>query len=90
MTRGDSGEPPSGFPDTEKADLFGQPAKILAPKYESGRRKAMKRLWNVRSVNFEAKRELYERVVVPTLMYGSEAWVMRLQERSKLDVMKMR
>ena len=31
---------------------------------------AMKRLWNV---NVRAKRYLYDRVVVPTVMYGSEA-----------------
>ena len=51
---------------------------------------AMKRLWNVRSVNVRAKRELYERVVVPTVMYGSEAWGLRVKERRKLDVMEMR
>ena len=51
---------------------------------------AMKRLWNVRSVNVRAKRELYERVVVPTVMYGSEAWGLRVEERRKLDVMEMR
>ena len=46
---------------------------------------AMKRLWNVR-----AKRELYERVVVSTMMYGSEAWGQRVEERRELDVMEMR
>ena len=51
---------------------------------------AMKRLWIVRSVNFKAIRELYERVVVPTVMYGSEAWGLRVEERRKLDVMEMR
>merc|ERR1711888_78008 len=51
---------------------------------------AMKRLWNVRSVNVRAKKELYESVVVPTVMYGSEAWGLRVEERRKLDVMEMR
>ena len=50
---------------------------------------AVKRLWNVRSVNVRAKRELYERLVVPTVLYGSEAWSLRVEERSKLDVMEL-
>ena len=35
------------------------------------------------------KRELYERIVVPTVMYGLEAWAMRVEERNKLDVTEM-
>ena len=51
---------------------------------------AMKRLWNVRCVNVRAKRELYERVVVPTVMYGSGAWGLRVEGRKQLDVMELR
>ena len=51
---------------------------------------AMKRLFNVRIVYVEAKSELYKRVVVPTVMYGSGAWGLRVEERRKLDVMEMR
>ena len=32
------------------------------------------------------KRELYERIVVPPVIYGSESWGMRVEERNKLDV----
>ena len=51
---------------------------------------AMKRLWNVRTVNVRAKRELYESLVLKTVMYGLEAWGLRVEVESKLDVMEMR
>ena len=35
---------------------------------------AMKRMWKGRSVTVGVKRDLYERIVVPTVMYGSESW----------------
>ena len=51
---------------------------------------AMKRMWNGRSVSLRVKRELYERIVVPTVMYGSESWGMKAEERNKLDVAEMK
>ena len=51
---------------------------------------AMKRVWSARSVTLNVKRELYERIVVPTVMYGSESWGMRVEERKRLDVAEMR
>ena len=51
---------------------------------------AMKMLWIARSVNVRPKRELYDRVVIPTVIYGSEAWGLTAVERRKLDVMEMR
>ena len=51
---------------------------------------AMKRMWSGRSVTLRVKRELYERIVVPTVMYGSEAWGMKVEERDKLDVAEMK
>ena len=51
---------------------------------------AMKRMWSSRSVTVSVKRELYERVVVPTIMYGSESWGMKVTERNKLDVSEMK
>ena len=50
----------------------------------------MKGLKNVRSVNVKGKRELHKRVAVSTLMYGSKAWGMSVEERIKLDVIEMR
>ena len=38
----------------------------------------------------DLKRELYERIVVPTVMYGSESWGMKVEERGKLDVAEMK
>ena len=51
---------------------------------------AMKRMWSGRSVSLRVKRELYERIVVPTVMYGSESWGMKVEERNKLDVAEMK
>merc|ERR1712121_55348 len=50
---------------------------------------AMKKVWNERNVTLGVKRELYERIVVPTVMYGSETWAMRAEEKNKLDVTEM-
>ena len=50
---------------------------------------AMKRLWNFRSVNIRAKRELYEKIVVTTVVYGLEARSMRVEEQNKQDVIEM-
>ena len=35
------------------------------------------------------KKELYEREVAPTLTYGAEVWVMRMDKKHKLDLMEM-
>ena len=50
---------------------------------------AMKRVWGWRSVTLGVKRELYERIVVLTVMYGSESRGMRVRERTKLDMAEM-
>ena len=47
---------------------------------------AMKKMWKSRSLTVDLKRELYEKIVVPTVMYGSEFWGMKVEERGKLDV----
>ena len=36
------------------------------------------------------KKVLYEKVVVPTVMYGSESWGMKVNERQKLNVFEMK
>ena len=35
-------------------------------------------------ISRDLKRELYEIVVVPTVVYGSEIWSLNAQERSKI------
>ncbi len=37
-----------------------------------------------------AKRRLYEGVVVPTAQYGPETWNVRESERNRLDVFEMK
>merc|ERR1712074_391147 len=51
---------------------------------------AIKRVWSARSATLNVKRELYERIVVPTVIYGSESWGMKVEERGKLDVAEMK
>ena len=50
---------------------------------------AMKRLWRNEGMGMEAKKALYEGVVIPTVLYGSETWGLREAERRKLDVLEM-
>ena len=45
-------------------------------------------MFNVTSASLGVKRELLEKVVVPTAMYESETWGMRLKVSRHLDVIK--
>ena len=46
----------------------------------------MKQLFKCRRLQMSAKKRLYEGVVMPTVMYGSETWGLRETERKKLNV----
>ena len=51
------------------------------------------REWGVlsnRGLGIKAKKCLYERVIVPTALYGAEAWGMRSAERRKVNVLEMK
>ena len=50
---------------------------------------AMKRVCGGRSVTLGVKRDLYERIVVRTVKYGSESWGIKVEVRNKLDVAEM-
>ena len=50
----------------------------------------MKKIMKSRGLGMNVKRELYERVIVPTVMYGSELWGMRVAERQKVNVFEMK
>ena len=39
-----------------------------------------------RGLVIKAKKRLYEGVIVPTALYGAEAWGMRSAERKKVNV----
>ena len=49
----------------------------------------MANLWKENMISRELKREVYERVVIPTMVYGSETWSLSAQERRKIEVFEM-
>ena len=51
---------------------------------------AMKGVIKNRGMGMNVKRALYEKVIVPTVTYGSELWGMRVSERQKLNVFEMK
>ena len=50
----------------------------------------LKSVLNNRGLGINSKKCLYERVIVPTALYGSEAWSMRSAERRKVNVLEMK
>ena len=46
-------------------------------------------LWKENMIFREVKRELYERVVIRTVVYGSEMWSLSAQEKTKIEVFDM-
>ena len=51
---------------------------------------ALKELMKNRGLGVNAKKVLYKKAVVPTVMYGSEAWGMKVTERQKLNMFEMK
>ena len=51
---------------------------------------AMKGVMKNRGLGMNVKRVLYEKVIVPTVTYGSELWGMKVNERQKLNVFEMK
>ena len=51
---------------------------------------AQKSVLSNRELVIEAKKCLYEGVIVPTVLYGAEAWGMRSAERRKVNVLEMK
>ena len=49
----------------------------------------VRKMWKNGGLGMEAKKLLYEGIVVPTALYGAEAWGLREAERRKLDVFEM-
>ena len=50
---------------------------------------ALKGVIKNRGLGMNVKKVLYEKVVMPTVMYGSESWDMKVTERQKLNVFEM-
>ena len=47
---------------------------------------ALKGVMKDRGLGMNVKKFLYEKVVVPTVMYDSESWGIKVTERQKLNV----
>ena len=52
--------------------------------------RALKSVLSNRGLGMKAKKCLYEGVIVPTALYGAEAWGMRSAERRKVNVLEMK
>ena len=51
---------------------------------------ALKGVMKNRGLGMNVKKVLYEKVAVPTVIYGSESWGMKVTERQKLNVFEMK
>ena len=51
---------------------------------------ALKGVMKNRGLGMNVKKVLHEKVVVPTVMYGSESWSMKVTERQKLNVFEIK
>ena len=51
---------------------------------------AVKGVMKNRGLGMNIKKILYEKVVMPTEMYGSESWGMKVTERQKLNVFEIK
>ena len=50
---------------------------------------ALKDLWKKRHISREAKVGMYEGIIEPSLLYGSEAWTLKLHERKRIEAVEM-
>ena len=51
---------------------------------------AMSRIWKVGSFGINVKRITYEKIVVPTVVYGAETWCLNAREKRRLNVIEMK
>ena len=51
---------------------------------------ALESVLSNRGLGINAKKYIYEVVIVPTALYGAEAWDMRSAERRKVNVLEMK
>ena len=52
--------------------------------------RALKSVLSNRGLETKAKKCLYEGVIVPTTLYGADAWCTRSAERRKVNVLEMK
>lgn len=46
-------------------------------------------IWNCRSLSLEIKRKVFESLIAPILLYGSECWTMRKEDERRISVAEM-
>ena len=49
----------------------------------------MAKLWKGNMISREIKRELFEMVAIPTVVYASETWSLSAQEKRNIEVFEM-
>jgi hypothetical protein len=50
----------------------------------------LRKIWNGEGMSRDAKRSMYEGIVVPTLLYGTEVWLTNSEDRRRMGVMEMK
>ena len=70
-----------GGMDAEVRERLGAAGKVMG---------GLASLWKCRGMSIESKMCMWESIVVPTVMYGSESWVLSAEERNRLNVFDMR
>ena len=50
----------------------------------------MREIWNVGGMSLGMKWRVFESIVVPKVMYGSETWSLNAKDRNNLEVSEMK
>jgi len=59
----------------------GEGAKVLG---------ALRGVWRKRDLSVEAKMGMFEGIVVPSVLYGCEAWALNAWSRKRIEVLEMK
>lgn len=51
---------------------------------------AVRAVWKGRKISKEAKVGMFESIVVPTMLYGSETWALKAEERRRIEVVELK
>ena len=70
-----------GLMETEILHRTGEGAKMLG---------AMRGMWRNRTVSRQAKVGMFQGIVAPAVLYGSECWALNVREKRRVDVLEMR
>jgi len=70
-----------GSMETEVRHRVGEGAKVLG---------ALRGVWRKRDLSVEAKMGMFEGIVVPSVLYGCEAWALNAWSRKRIEVLEMK